>query len=206
MWFVQLLFCVSLLWFCAFLIWAIHIKNESYYYDKNVKYHRRRNSDDGTVPLWLAIIGSVILFGTIGGFLVGEFGAVAFGGIVCGPGISVGLFYAITGIVKNARFKKASKIYQQNNEYDDRTDQQINDYSDTSYETDMFYKKAVSFFNLKMNFDENELKENFRNIMKTYHPDKFNNAEPEVKKLVEDKAKEANEMYEYLLSRLNTRR
>ena len=71
--------------------------------------------------------------------------------------------------------------------------------------TDEYFLKAISVFSLKLDYTEVELKKGYKEIMKTYHPDKYQNEKPEIKKLVEEKAKETNEFYEYLLNRLNAK-
>ncbi len=62
----------------------------------------------------------------------------------------------------------------------------------------MTYFDALTLLNLKENFTKEELKRNYRRLMKQYHPDLLVNANVEEQKIAEAKAKEINEAYDIL--------
>jgi hypothetical protein len=105
--------------------------------------------------------------------------------------------------VKNKKYSESTKDYSQY--YEENNNSYKKQYSfNESYREDEYFKKAISIFGLNMNYNEYELKNSYKEIMKKYHPDKYVNEKPEIRKLVEEKTKEANEMYEYLLKWLRT--
>ena len=267
MWFVWLLFSVGMLGYGIVIISMLAAYRVVYYFyeeDRNFYYHDKRVDNSGVYAwLFFGIVSSILVFGVLGGVLEGGFGAVAFGGLVCGPGITTGLFFALKKIIEKTCFKKALRAYwltqndsnlspskrkkpiykyrnekkakreekmrkeyeewqrQQEEEEEYQEEEEEEEYQqkyqeehqeeehqekyqekhqDTSNE---YFLKAISVFGLKLDYTEAELKKKYKEIMKTYHPDKYQNERPEIKKLVEEKAKETNELYEYLLNRLN---
>jgi len=105
MWFVELLFCLSVSAFISFLIWAIYNRNESYEFDEDAN-ERYVDGYEWVAQLVLAIISSAVLFGISGWYFFKVFFAIAFGGIVCGPGITVLIFFTVTAITHNRRRHK----------------------------------------------------------------------------------------------------
>ena len=63
----------------------------------------------------------------------------------------------------------------------------------------MYFVKAIKVLGLSSNFTEQELKKAYHNLMRKYHPD-VNIGESETKrKELEEKAKEVNNAYDYLI-------
>ena len=63
----------------------------------------------------------------------------------------------------------------------------------------MYFVKAIEVLGLSSNFTEQELKKAYHNLMRKYHPD-VNIGENETKrKELEEKAKEVNDAYDYLI-------
>ena len=245
MWFIWILFLLSLLVYCVSGIHIIKVdssvcycffrENGKYYYeDHDGDLLRYYGEEELIVIALIAIAGSAVLFGIIGGLLVGGFKAVLAGGLLFGPGISIGLYFALVYKIKKMRLandwkafckkksksgmdyskmqmpaykeRKRRKTKEKSSRYEDDSAGQKdnNEYNgqynqNTAYTADVYFKKAISIFGLSLNFTEEELKESYKRIMKTYHPDKYQNEKPEIKKLVEEKAKEANDLKEYLL-------
>ena len=132
--------------------------------------------------LWPFALFEILFRGLITGIGIG---AIILGGIC----IIIWIIVDLVPYIKLAKYNyNEDYFYSEESNYE-------NVYMENEY-----FKKAISVFGLKINYSEKELKYSYKNIMKEYHPDKYTNERPEIKKLVEEKAKDANEMYEYLLN------
>ena len=69
----------------------------------------------------------------------------------------------------------------------------------------MYFDKAIRILGIEPDFTEEELKMVYRSLMRKYHPDaNIGKSEEKLKKL-EDKAKEVNSAYEYLVKNFQTK-
>ena len=77
-----------------------------------------------------------------------------------------------------------------NNKKHDKKDK-INDYPKEYY-------KYCKYLELDINFTKDQLKNQYRQLMKKYHPDRLHDKSDEYRKYAENKSKEINNAYEYL--------
>ena len=69
----------------------------------------------------------------------------------------------------------------------------------------MNFERAIEILNLTFDYTSEDLKKNYHLLMRKYHPDaNIGKSEEDLKKL-EEKAKEINEAYEFLLKRNKSR-
>lgn len=68
----------------------------------------------------------------------------------------------------------------------------------------MSYQKALLLFGLGHNFDEEQLKKAYYNLMKKYHPDLYESKEQTEREKFEELTKEINEAYSVLLKSLKS--
>ena len=62
------------------------------------------------------------------------------------------------------------------------------------------YQEYLEIMNLNQNYSINELKNNYKTLIKKYHPDKYEGNE--LRELAEEKLKKVNEAYSFLKERL----
>ena len=62
----------------------------------------------------------------------------------------------------------------------------------------MDYQKALFLLGLKEGYTSAELKSQYRNLAKKYHPDNYENASCEVKKQMQERMQEINEAKNFL--------